>query len=146
MKTMSSPIVKQTLLIVVSVLITGLTALGQGGNSNKIKVKDFSAKTIEGKTYINCLILSTVSENIILMEKSTDGEHFETLNTKMGSVSPNNQPLLYSFIDIDSYTSATYRLSSIDNDGVQVLGTITVEGSNQDYLLGLNNAFESIIQ
>lgn len=76
-------------------------------------LKRFTARTIEGKVYLNWIIVSNTPNYYFVLEKIVDSTT-TIIDIKKGAISPNNIELLFCYTDKDSTNnSITYRINAV---------------------------------
>ena len=73
----------------------------------------FTAKQIAQKNFINWCVSSDLKDYYFVLEKSTDGKNFSTVNIQEGAISPRKKTLQFFFIDnLDTAPTILYRISA----------------------------------
>ena len=91
-------------------------------NIEVCEFKTFSAKLLDGKVYLNWRAISSNNDCFFIIERSVNGKDYTTIGLKQGALSPNNIPLLYSFIDESPlFSSVFYRIKILEADGEMIV-------------------------
>ncbi|MCB9034153.1 MAG: lamin tail domain-containing protein [Chitinophagales bacterium] len=101
---------------------------GGSGNTTALPVEllSFSANcNNDGAVTLNWSTASEINSDKFIVEKSTDGIHFETLTT-VHAAGFSTEVLNYSYIDNDALDMQYYRLKQIDFDGTVHTFNITL--------------------
>lgn len=99
-----------------------------------IELSEFSGYVEECRGFLNWATQSEVDFSHFELEKSTDGETFQTIATIQGK-GVNSGGAQYSYVDLKLRTINLYRLKSVDEDGTVVyskLISLTRTGCSED--------------
>ncbi|MFA9215077.1 MAG: T9SS type A sorting domain-containing protein, partial [Candidatus Methylacidiphilales bacterium] len=118
-----------------SVLRRGVVSILSTDAPLPVKLVNFSASLNNNQTELNWSTASETNNKGFEVERSTDGENFETIGFVKGNGNSNSINK-YSFTDANQ-SSAFYRLKQIDFDGKFEYSNI-VKVSNDEILVDLN--------
>jgi len=100
--------------------------------SENVQLVKIDAKNIDHINYINVSLINKSENNIIVLERQKADKTFEWVNAWIGSMSPANETLLYSFKDeqANAPEAQQYRISTIEDTTVMYLGSFEVKPEN----------------
>jgi outer membrane protein OmpA-like peptidoglycan-associated protein len=112
----------------------------------------FTAKHLEGKTYIMWTVIEPEQHSFFVLERSFDNKTYDPIYTKSGAKSPHNIELLYSYVDSsDLDDTVYYRVSRISNHEemkskvVRVYNKRTNTYCNCDTVRQINNCYDNYL-
>ena len=114
--------------------------------SENVQLVKIDAKNIDHINYINVSLINKSENNIIVLERQKADKTFEWVNAWIGSMSPANETLLYSFKDEQANApEMQYRISTIEDTTVLYLGYFEVKPENNSES-NLNNQLFAIVK
>ena len=74
----------------------------------KTTLIDFSAKFVEGKTYLKWIVETETEDGLFMVERSANNKDFDIIGLKRGIGVPISQPILYCATDKDPLPGISY--------------------------------------
>jgi len=112
----------------------------------------FTARHLEGKTYIMWTVIEPEQHSFFVLERSFDNKTYDPIYTKSGAKSPHNIELLYSYIDSTNLEDTVYyRVSRISNHEemkskvARVYNKRTNTYCNCDTVRQINNCYDNYL-
>ena len=141
---------KTLLQITILISFMMILTLGQKSQaqaiSENVQLVKIDAKNIDHINYINVSLINKSENNIIVLERQKADKTYEWVNAWIGSMSPANETLLYSFKDEQANAPETqYRISTIEDTTVLYLGYFEVKPENNSES-NLNNQLFAIVK
>jgi len=98
-------------------------------NTDQIHISNCTMISVQEKNYLKWTAKGEEENTIYVVERSINGNEFESIGVKKGYASPENFQILYCFTDENpSVLTCTYRIKQIHPDGLVQLSN--VENSN----------------
>ena len=98
-------------------------------NADQYHITSCTMKSVQDKNYLKWTVKGEMENTVYVVERSINGNEFESIGVKKGYASPESFQILYCFTDENpSCYSCSYRIKQIHPDGLVQLSN--VENSN----------------